>query len=43
MALLAMLAGLMELPRVPDGPALRDTYSRSRSAVSSSTIISWLP
>jgi uncharacterized membrane protein len=25
-ALLAMLAGLMELPRVPDGPALRDTY-----------------
>jgi len=26
MALLAMVAGLMELPRIPDGPALRDTY-----------------
>ena len=26
MALLAMLAGLMELPRIPEGPALRDTY-----------------
>ena len=24
MALLAMLAGLMELPRIPEGPALRD-------------------
>jgi uncharacterized membrane protein len=26
MALAAMTAGLMELARVPDGPALRDTY-----------------
>lgn len=26
MALVAMIAGLMELPRVPDGVALRDTY-----------------
>ena len=26
MALLAMLAGMMELPRVPGGPALRDVY-----------------
>lgn len=26
MALAAMLAGLIELPRIPDGPALRDTY-----------------
>lgn len=26
MALAAMLAGLMELPRVPEGPAMRDTY-----------------
>lgn len=26
MALVAMLAGLMELSRIPDGPALRDTY-----------------
>lgn len=26
MALLAILAGLMELPRVPEGPALRDVY-----------------
>lgn len=25
-ALLAMMAGLMELSRVPDGPALRDVY-----------------
>ena len=25
-ALAAMLAGLMELPRVPEGPAMRDTY-----------------
>ncbi|MGB6242699.1 MAG: DUF2231 domain-containing protein [Castellaniella sp.] len=25
-ALAAMLAGLMELARIPDGPALRDTY-----------------
>src|SRR3546814_7888021 len=26
MALAAMVAGLMELPRVPEGDALRDTY-----------------
>ncbi|WP_322999680.1 DUF2231 domain-containing protein [Castellaniella sp.] len=26
MALAAMTAGLMELARIPDGPALRDTY-----------------
>lgn len=26
MALAAMLAGLLELPRVPEGPAMRDTY-----------------
>lgn len=26
MAVLAMLAGLLELPRVPDGPAMRDAY-----------------
>ncbi|WP_323017329.1 DUF2231 domain-containing protein [Castellaniella sp.] len=26
MALAAMMAGLMELSRIPDGPALRDTY-----------------
>jgi uncharacterized membrane protein len=25
-ALAAMLAGLLELPRVPEGPAMRDTY-----------------
>lgn len=25
-ALVAMVAGLIELPRVPEGPALRDTY-----------------
>jgi uncharacterized membrane protein len=26
MALIAMIAGLVELPRVPEGPALRDTW-----------------
>ncbi|MEX2516201.1 MAG: DUF2231 domain-containing protein [Gammaproteobacteria bacterium] len=26
MALLAMLAGFLELPKVPEGPPLRDTY-----------------
>lgn len=26
MALLTMVAGMMELPRIPEGPALRDTW-----------------
>lgn len=37
-ALPAMLAGLMELPRIPEGPALRDTWAHMAAMLAAFTI-----
>ncbi len=38
MALVAMVAGMMELPRVPEGAAMRDTYGHMAAMLTAFTL-----